>query len=229
MERKPINPVVQQRLSREAAEARAAEMEAEILARSAAPKAPPPANAEPQNPANNREITRFNRTPMNVPRRKLEVAPIAGYRLYWHRQSDVERALDAGYVPVDKREVRINSRSIGAAYGIGGNTALGSEVSIVGSAGTGERLILMKIPEEYYLDDKRAIFEEHAKQMRAIFDGELIMMPDGQQGRPDSVVPPTGGAVPTGQTYVKQQPYTALFNRGGKVAPQVTGGRVRTY
>lgn len=230
MERKPINPVVQNRLAREEAEQRAAEREAELLAASLGPKVAPVQEAAPQNPANNNGITRFNRTPMNIPRRKLEVAPIPGYRLYWHRQSDIERAIDAGYVFVDKAEVRVNSRSIGAAYGIGGNTALGSEVSIVGSAGTGERLVLMKIPEEYYLDDKRAIFEEHAKQMRAIFDGELILMPDGSGfGRPDSVVDPSGGAAPTGQTYVKKQPYTALFNRGGRVAPQVTGGRVRTY
>jgi hypothetical protein len=228
VERKPINPTVQARLSREAAEKLAAEREAELLA-AQANRTPPPQAAEPQNPANNREISRFNRTPMNIPRRKLEVKEIPGFRLYWHRQSDIEAAIDAGYQFVDKAEVRINSRQIGAAYGIGGNTALGSEVSIVGSKGTGERLILMKIPIDWYLDDKRAIFEEHAKQMRAIFDGELIMMPDGQQGRPDSVVPPGGGTVPTGLTYVKQQPYTALFNRGSKVAPQVTGGRVRVY
>jgi hypothetical protein len=166
---------------------------------------------------------------MNIPRRKLEVAPIPGFRLYWHRQSDIERAIDAGYVFVDKNEIHINSRQIGAAYAMGGNTDLGSNVSIVGSAGTGERLVLMKIPEEYYLDDKRAIFEEHAKYMRAIFEGDLIMMPDGESGRPDSVVQPGSGVPPTGLTYVKKQPYTALFNRGGKVAPQVTGGRVRTY
>lgn len=230
MERKPINPVVQNRLAREEAEQRAANREAELLAQSLGPKTAPVQEQAQPNPANNNGITRFNRTPMNIPRRKLEVAPIAGFRLYWHRQSDIERAIDAGYVFVDKAEVRVNSRQIGAAYGIGGNTALGSEVSIVGSAGTGERLVLMKIPEEYYLDDKRAIFEEHAKQMRAIFDGELILMPDGSGfGRPDSVVDPSGGAVPTGLTYVKKQPYTALFNRGGRVAPQVTGGRVRTY
>jgi hypothetical protein len=229
VERKPINPTVQNRLSREAAEKLAAEREAELLA-AQVNRAPPvtPAVDQP-NPANPREITRFNRTPMNIPRRKLEVKPIPGFRLYWHRQSDIERAIDAGYQFVDKAEVQVNSRQIGAAYGIGGNTALGSEVSIVGSAGTGERLILMKIPEEYYLDDKRAIFEEHAKSMRAIFDGEQILMPDGQIGRPDVVVGPDGQLRGTGTTYVKKQPYTALFNRGPRVAPQVTGGRVRTY
>jgi hypothetical protein len=230
VERRPINPVIQQRLAREEAERIAAEREKEALA-GQLNKTPPAQAAAPDNPANVRGVTRFNRTPMNTPRRKLAVKPIPGFRLYWHKQSDVERALDAGYVFVDKGEVQTNSRQIGAAYGLGGNTALGSEISIVGSAGTGERLILMKIPEEWYFDDKRAIFEEHAKSMRAIFDGEVIMMPDGfgLTSVPDSVVGPAGGAAPTGTTYVKKQPYTALFNRGQKAAPQVSGARVRMY
>jgi hypothetical protein len=226
--RKPAHPVVAQRLARENAERIAAEREAEMLA--AQLSRTPPANPLPVggNPANSGDPVPFQRVPMNVPRRKLQVRDIPGYRLYWHPQSDVEAAIQAGYEFVDKSEVSVNSRSIGSASGLGGNTALGSEVSIVGSKGTGERLILMKIRYEWYLDDKKALFQEHSSRMRAIFEGDLIMMPGGE-GRPDIVVGPDGQLRGVGTTYVKKQPYVALFNRGPRVAPQVTGGKVRTY
>jgi hypothetical protein len=226
--RKPIHPVVAQRLAREAAEKRAAELEAERLAAQLNRTPPPDLNPPPANPANDRRPAPFQRIPMNVPRRKLEVRGIDGYRLYWHKQSDIEAAIDAGYEFVDKGEVRLNSRAIGSASGLGGNTALGSEVSIVGSKGTGERLILMKIRKEWYEEDKRSIFQEHATRMRAIFEGDVIMMPGGDE-RPDVVVGPDGQLHGSGTTYVKKQPYVALFNRGPRVAPQVAGAKVRTY
>lgn len=225
--RKPMHPVIANRLAREQSERIAAEREAEMLA-GQLNKTPPVTDAAPQNPANADRQAPFRRIPMNVPRRKLEVRPIPGFRLYWHKQTDIEAALDAGYEFVDKKEVSINSRSIGSASGLGGNTALGSEVSIVGSKGTGERLVLMKQREEYYLEDKSLIFQEHAARMRAIFEGDVIMMPGGE-GRPDVVVGPDGQLHGTGTTYVKKQPYTALFNRGPRVAPQVSGAKVRTY
>lgn len=226
--RKPINPIIAARLAREESDRRAAEREAEMLARQLDRKPPEALAPSGGNPANDQAPRAFTRVPMNVPRRKLEVRDMPGFRLYWHRQSDVERALDAGYTFVDKKEVSLNSRSIGSASGLGGNTALGSEVSIVGSAGTGERLILMKIPEQYYQEDKRMIFQEHASRMRSIFEGDVIMMPGGE-GRPDVVVGPDGQLRGTGTTYVKQQPYVALFNRGPRTAPQVSGAKVRTY
>lgn len=226
--RKPIHPAIQQRLAREAAEKVAAERENEMLARQL--DRTPPTSALPSggNPANDQTPAAFRRIPMNVPRRKLEVRDIPGFRLYWHRQQDIDRALDAGYQFVDRREVSLNSRAIGSAGGLGGNTALGNEVSIVGSAGTGERLILMKIREEYYQEDKQMIFREHASRMRSIFEGEVIMMPGGD-GHPDIVVGPDGQLRGTGTTYVKKQPYVALFNRGAKTSPTVAGAKVRTY
>lgn len=227
-ERKPLNPIVAARLAREQAAKRATEREAEMLANQLN-RRPPLETIEGGNPANNQAPAAFRRVPMNTPRRKLEVRAIPGFRLYWHRQSDVERAIEAGYIFVDKAEVSLNSRAIGSASGLGGNTALGSEVSIVGSAGTGERLVLMKIPEQYYLEDKRSLFQEHASRMRAIFEGDVIMMPDGMQGKPGAVVGADGQFRGTGTTYVKQQPYVALFNRGPRVAPQVSGANVRTY
>lgn len=225
--RKPIHPVIAQRLAREAAEKVAAEREAELIAGQVDRK--PPADLSPgQNPANVNQPAPFRRIPMNMARRKLEVRPIPGWHLYWHKQTDIEAALDAGYIFVDKSEVSINSRSVGSSSGIGGNTALGSEVSIVGSKGTGERLVLMKLKQEFHEEDRRMIFQEHASRMRAIFEGDLIMMPGGE-GRPDIVVGPDGQLHGTGTTYVKKQPYVALFNRAQRVAPQVSGAKVRTY
>lgn len=225
--RKPIHPTIANRLARDAAEKIAAEREAELIA-AQVDRIPPPTPVEGHNPTVSDQPQPFRRIPMNVPRRKLEVRSIPGYRLYWHKQSDIEAAQDAGYEFVDKKEVSINSRSIGSASGLGGNTSLASDVSIVGSKGTGERLVLMKLRMQYYLEDKRMIFEEHASRMRAIFEGDLIMMPGGE-GRPDVVVGPDGQLHGIGTTYVKKQPYVALFNRGPRVAPQVAGAKVRTY
>jgi hypothetical protein len=225
--RKPIHPVVAERLARQEAERVAAEREQEMLAAQTNRK-PPADLAAGVNPANAAGPPPFRRTPMSLPRRKLEVDPIPGFRLYWHKQSDIERALDAGYQFVDRKEVHVNSRSIGSSSLNGGNTALSTEVSIVGSAGTGERLILMKIREEFYQEDRMAIFAEHTQKMRAIFDGEVIIM-QGGEGRPDIVVGADGQLRGSGTTYVKKQPYVALFNRGPRVAPQVSGARVRQY
>lgn len=225
--RKPMHPTVAARLAREKAARIAQERENEMLASQMA-RTPPKADVNGGNPANTRDPQAFRRVPMNVPRRKLEVRDIPGYRLYWHKQSDIDAALEAGYEFVDKKEVSLNSRSIGSASGLGGNTALGSEVSIVGSKGTGERLVLMKLKREWYEDDRRSIFQEHASRLRGIFEGDIIMMPGGE-GRPDVVVGPDGKLQGTGTTYVKKQPYVALFNRGPRVAPQVSGATVRTY
>jgi hypothetical protein len=225
--RKAMNPIIQQRLAREEAERIAAEREAEMLANQLN-RTPPVKPVEQSNPTVNSQPAPFRRIPMNTARRKLEVRPIPGFQLYWHRQTDIEAALDAGYVFVDKAEVSVNSHSIGSASGLGGNTDLGSNVSIVGSKGTGERLILMKLKQEWADEDKRMIFQEHAQRMRAIFEGDMIMMPGGE-GRPDVVVGPDGQLHGSGTTYVKKQPYVALFNRGPRVAPQVAGAKVRTY
>lgn len=225
--RKPFHPAIAQRLNREKAQETAAAREAEMLARQFNRK-PPVVPQDGGNPANASSPPAFRRVPMNVPRRKLEVRSIPGYRLYWHKQSDIEAAMDAGYEFVDKKEVSLNSRAIGSSSELGGNTALGSEVSIVGSKGTGERLVLMKIREQWYLEDKRTIFQEHASRMKAIFEGDVILMPNGD-AQPDVVVGPDGKLQGTGTTYVKQQPYVALFNRGPRVAPQVSGAKVRTY
>lgn len=227
-ERKAIHPAIAARHARQEAEKRAAERDAEQIA-GQLNRAPPPVELPAQNPANPVGAAPFTRArvPMNVPRRRLAVEPIPGYRLYWHREQDIERAIDAGYEMVQRSEVRVNSRRIGASSLASGNTALGSEVSVVGSAGTGERLILMKIREEYYREDKAAIFEEYAENMRTIFEGEVIMMPDGGAGSPGVVATPDGQLVGAGTTYVKQQRYTPILNRGGKIQPQVTGAKVR--
>lgn len=172
------------------------------------------AQPNPANAASPSAAAARRRVPMNIPRRKLEVDPLPGFRLYWHKESDVDRAFQAGYEFVDKKEVHLNSRQIGAPRGLGGNTDLGSNVSIVGTAETGERLVLMKIRIEHYLEDKKELFQHNARALASIFTGEKIVFPDGSSGPPDS------------RTYVKS-PLKPLFLREPKTQLQVGGALVR--
>ena len=107
------------------------------------------------------------RIPMSVPQRKLEVPDIAGYRLYWFLESRVERALQGGYEFVDNREVTPNQRGIGTSGDVSGNSDLGSRVSVVsgsGQDGQPERLVLMKIKQEWF-DDDQQILADRNKQI----------------------------------------------------------------
>lgn len=161
--------------------------------------------------------------------RRMQVDPIPGYRLYWHAERDVNRALASKWEFVDPAEVKMNSLSVGGDFQvegrIPGNTDLGSRVSIVGSPSLGARAYLMKLRNEYAMDDKREKFAANAAAVRSIFVGERILMPQiDDQGHLVAGVPVMAG--PDSNTYVKT-PYTALMNRGPKVSPQVTGAIVR--
>lgn len=132
-----------------------------------------PANVAPE-PKGNRKT----RIPMSVPMRKLEVPDIAGYHLHWIKESNIPRALAAWYEFVDFDEVPINQRGVGTDTEISGNTDLGSRISI--SAGIGadskpERLYLMKLAEQHWLEDRKKIDERNATQLSGIFRGEKIL------------------------------------------------------
>jgi|SRR5271166_6406290 len=135
----------------------------------------------PNNPANataEPKGERKTRIPMSVPLRKLEVPDIAGYHLHWIRESNVSRALQAAYEFVDYDEVPINQRGVGTDTELTGNTDLGSRISIAagqGQDGRPERLILMKLKEEFWLEDRFKIDSRNASVMEAIFRGEQIM------------------------------------------------------
>lgn len=142
------------------------------------------------------DVAARKRIPMSVPRRKLEVSDIPGYHLYWFLDENVPMALQAGYEHVKDDEVTINQQNVGTSREISGNTNLGTHVSIVAGAG-GQSLNLMKIKEEYYQEDRKAIEERNAEIIRAIFKEEQVAGSDNVSADDRS------------KRYVKQ----ALFNR----------------
>lgn len=125
-----------------------------------------------------KEVSRARRSriPMSVPKLKLEVPPIPGYRTYWFKDEPgrIAQAMAAGYTFVDEDEVDLNITSTLAESSLGnGNTDLGSRISLVGDRSTGERLYLMKIPEEYYLQDQAALEEVNSRVDRTIKKGRV--------------------------------------------------------
>lgn len=175
-----------------------------------------PVTKDMPNPANSPTAAgeeRIRRVPMSVPTRKLEVDPIAGFHLHWFGENKAERAKQAGYELVRPEEVRLNSTRLGRDRSEGGNTDLGSCVSIVGSiegANGHERLVLMKLKEEWWQEDKAALDEKNAAIMRDIFVGERIEAVKG------------GGE----GTYVKTAKMNSpIINRGMPKAKIAQGGR----
>lgn len=213
----PRTNVLDKALREEAAQLAA---KLEENAQGAAP--PPPETPEAHAAANpaNAKVTALKLPPRNsvhrwtTGRRRLEVSPLPGYIMYWHRAADVPDAIDAGWEFVDKQEVQLNPFQIGGDSMLGGNTDLGSRVSVIGSASQGERLYLMKLHETYARQDRDTRFRANAGSLRSIFVGERIVDPESSQL-----------VSPDGSTYVKT-PYVPLFQRA-KVAPQVTGAVVR--
>lgn len=119
---------------------------------------------------------RRQRIPMSVPKLKLEVPPIPGYRTYWFKDEPgrIAQALRAGYSFVDEDEVDLNITSTIAESSLGnGNTDLGSRISLVGDRTTGERLYLMKIPEEYFLQDQADLEQVNRRVDRTIKAGRV--------------------------------------------------------
>jgi hypothetical protein len=143
---------------------------------------------------------------MSVPLRKLEVPDLEGYHLHWIRGSDIPRAIAAWYEFVDYDEVPVNQRNPGVDTEVSGNTDLGSRVSI--AAGTGadsrpERLYLMKLQMQYWLEDRRKVDERNAGVMGSIFRGEKIIndSPTGQRRGDNSM------------DYVDMERTKAVFSR----------------
>jgi hypothetical protein len=140
---------------------------------------------EPSNPANvapEPKGNRKHRVPMSVALRRLEVPEIAGYHLHWIKEANVGRALQAAYEFVGFDEVpQVNQRNPGTDTELSGSTDLGSHVSFVagtGADGKPERLILMKLLEEYWREDRAQIDGRNAAVMGSIFRGEKILDKD---------------------------------------------------
>lgn len=148
------------------------------------------------------------RIPLSVPRRKLQVQPIPGFVLYWFKESNTFDAINAGYDFVDSQEVRLNQTNEANSADTSGNTDLGSRVSVIGDRmgehGRPERLILMKIREDWWREDRKLLDNENAAVIEAIFGGQIL---GAQSGADHS------------QSYVRNSVASGsgkLFNRGLK-------------
>jgi len=147
---------------------------------------------------------------MSVPLRKLEVPDLPGWHLHWFLEKNVPRAIQAAYEFVDFRELPINSTGIGTSLE-GGSADLGDRVRVlsgVSELSHPEYLVLMKLREEYWLEDRRAIDERNAARMGSIFRGEKILDSDELKVSSDDQA----------LRYVK----TALFNRPTRKVTKTT-------
>jgi hypothetical protein len=144
------------------------------------------------------------RIPMSAPTRRLEVPDISGYHTHWFLESRVPRAIQGGYEFVNDMEVPVAQRGIGTSTDISGNVDMGTQVrqiAGIGENGKPEHLILMKIREEWWLEDKAAIDNRTAQTMAAIFQNESILGSDR-----DSVED-------RGRRYIDKSRTKALFMR----------------
>jgi hypothetical protein len=118
------------------------------------------------------------RIPMSVPVQRLEAPEIPGYHLHWFNGTAerLQRALDGGYEFVDEREMKINNVSLGGDSAKSGNTDMGSRVSIVsgqdmGKDGQPNRLVLMKIKQEWYEEDQKLVENRNQKVVDTLLSG----------------------------------------------------------
>lgn len=132
-----------------------------------------PANA-PGKPAAERR-----RIPMSLPVQKLSVPNIPGYHLHWMRgdAARIQQALQAGYEFVDWKEIHIEHVPLGGSTAAGGNSDLGSHVSIAGG-GIGDdnqpvRMILMKLKEEWWKEDQEKAQARNDDVANALKGGAL--------------------------------------------------------
>lgn len=195
----------------------------------------PPAGAslpDQPNPANaalDASDDRRRRVPMSEATQTLLVDALPGFHLHWFRESRVLRAKQAGYALVQPDEVFLNSTLIGAPRSLGGNTDLGSCVSVVGSVEGPmgmERAVLMKIKEEWWQEDSAALAERNLRVMRDIFGGERIASADGAAPKPMDPLTYLKGDMTSFDKGMKGPPATGqkpIMNRGMPKAR--TGGR----
>lgn len=138
------------------------------------------------NPANSLpEKGRRKRIPLSTPRRRLETPDIEGYHTHWFLEQNIPAALQAWYEFVDQKETELNEMRVGADASASGSSDLGSQVSLtygMDPKGEPQRLILMKIKLDYYLEDQREVAGRNAGMLESIFRGEKILTESGEKG-----------------------------------------------
>jgi hypothetical protein len=143
-----------------------------------------PVQIEASNPATDhrdKEIERLRaqRVSMSNTKRKLEVAPLPGFYLYWFHESNVPDALAAGYQFVKRGEVTLNP--LAQSMSTEGSD-MGSNISLVADkmeSGQPARAYLMKLYEELHQDDMKRLEERNALILQAIFGDEAMIGADG--------------------------------------------------
>ena len=115
-------------------------------------------------------VNERTRIPMSVPVANLAVPEIPGYHLHWFRGEPqrIQRAQEAGYEFVNKGEVLVNNKSLGSDPASDGNTDMGTRVSHISGSdladdGQPQRLYLMKIKEEWWIADQKALTAEGSR------------------------------------------------------------------
>lgn len=109
-------------------------------------------------------VAERQRIPLTLPVQKFAVPEIPGYHLHWFRGTPerLAQAERAGYEFVNEDEVDINSVQLGGDATKGGNTDLGTRVSVVAGGGDTEggqptRMYLMKQKMEWYVEDQKLL------------------------------------------------------------------------
>src|SRR5258708_34159878 len=134
-----------------------------------------PANPPPAVQA--RDADTRKRIPMSVARRKMEAPEIPGYHLHWFLESNVPSALQGGYEFVNTVEIPLNQHGVGTDTTISGNSDLGTQIKIIAGVGANnlpEYQILMKIREEWWQEDQKAIEDRNVSILSGIFKEERI-------------------------------------------------------
>ena len=128
------------------------------------------ANAAIPSEAVGAPTTERSRIPFSTPVARLAVPEIPGYHLHWFMGTAqrIQRAVDGGYEFVEKAEVKLNNRVLGSDTAQDGNTDMGSRVSIIAGSETGPdgqavRLILMKIKQEWWEEDQKALVSDGSR------------------------------------------------------------------
>lgn len=138
------------------------------------------------------------RIPMSLPLQKLQVPAMPGYHLYWMRGTAdrIAQAQRAGYEFVSEDEVSLNQSLVGGDAKVSGNTDLGSRVSVIAGGrdfdghGNPVRLYLMKIKEEWWLEDQKVLQdrnEQVAESLRGPGLGSENESPEDRIARYSSV------------------------------------------
>jgi hypothetical protein len=138
--------------------------------------------------APSREAPSLGRIPLSVPQLKLETPEIPGFHCHWMLGTDarITQAKRAGYVFVEPEEIAMNYRGVADDPTLGGNTDMGSQVSVVAggdtdSKGQAVRLVLMKLRQEWWDEDQQARDKSSDALIDALRTGRISAAEAGER------------------------------------------------